>query len=83
MTDPIAEGLSVVGLVVGFPLLLLGLMISLERLETWGLRDTEPHDPAVAHVDDVVEAAVDDVEQLHVLTDELDQPSTTAGPRPQ
>lgn len=42
MTESIADGLSVVGLVVGFPLLLLGFMISLERLESWGLRDTEP-----------------------------------------
>lgn len=81
MTDPIAEGLSVVGLVIGFPLLLLALMIGLERLETWGLRDAEPHDPGAAQVDDVVEAAVDDVEQLQALTDELDQQSTAAAQR--
>lgn len=42
MTESIADGLSVVGLVVGFPLLLLGFMIALERLESWGLREAEP-----------------------------------------
>lgn len=83
MTDPIAEGLSVAGLVIGFPLLLLGLMISLERLETWGLRDAEPHERDTAHVEDVVDAAVDDVEQMQALTDELDQQSTATAPRQQ
>lgn len=61
MSESIAEVLSVFGLVVGFPLLLLALMISLERLETWGLR---PPDDVLPDPDtQMVEAAVEAVEQ--------------------
>lgn len=63
VTESIADGLSVVGLVVGFPLLLLGFMIALERLETWTLRDTEPTREDASDVRDAVDAAVADVER--------------------
>ena len=77
MTEPIADGLSVAGLVIGFPLLLLGFMISLEKLETWGLRDTEPdRDATPPH--DTVEAAVRDVEHLSAMA-ERESPSTVVG----
>lgn len=72
MTESIADGLSVVGLVVGFPLLLLGFMVSLEKLETWGLRDTEPADHAPR---DTVEAAVHEVEQLSARAADSEQAS--------
>jgi hypothetical protein len=80
VTETIAEGLSVFGLVVGFPLLLLALMISLERLETWGLRpiDDEPDRDA-----ELVEAAVESVEHRTVPVAAVDgaaaQPPRVAG----
>jgi hypothetical protein len=58
VTESIADGMSVVGLVAGFPLLLLGLMISLERLESWGLGESEPDPPGSQQVRDSVESAV-------------------------
>lgn len=61
MTESIAEGLSVVGLVVGFPLLLLALMLSLGKLESWGLRVDEPR---ADRETEMVDAAVESVEQL-------------------
>lgn len=62
MTGSIAEGASLLGLIVGFPLLLLGLMISLEKLESWGLREAESkaHQPEL----DKVDAAVQSVENM-------------------
>ena len=75
MTESIADGLSVVGLVVGFPLLLLGLMVSLEKLETWGLHDT---DPAHELGPDTVEAAVHEVEQLTAAATESEQSTGVA-----
>lgn len=64
MTESIAEGLSVAGLAVGFPLLLLAFMVSLEKLESWGLRE---HDlPGSADRGDRVDAAVEAMEQLSV-----------------
>jgi len=76
VTESIAEGLSVVGLVVGFPLLLLGFMVSLEKLETWGLRDTEP---AGELERDTVEAAVHEVEQRTAATTEGEQSTGVGG----
>lgn len=63
MTESIADGLSVVGLVVGFPLLLLGFMISLERLESWGLRESEPEPSDTSQARDTIEAAVAETER--------------------
>jgi hypothetical protein len=62
VTGSIAESLSLLGLVVGFPLLLLGLMIGLEKLESWGLREPahEGQQPQL----DKVEAAVQSVEHM-------------------
>jgi hypothetical protein len=77
VTESIADGLSVVGLVVGFPLLLLGFMVSLEKLETWGLRDT---DGSEERRPDAVEAAVHEVEQLTAATTEREQ-ATGVGSR--
>lgn len=78
MTETIADGLSAVGLVAGFPLLLLAFMISLERLETWGLRDEiDEERPPEAH--DKVQAAVEEIEQLSAGTAELDTESAPAG----
>jgi hypothetical protein len=74
VTESIADGLSVVGLVVGFPLLLLAFMVGLEKLETWGLRDTEPVEHPSVH--DRVEAAVHEVEQLSVVTTDSEQHSS-------
>ena len=68
MTESIADGLSVAGLVVGFPLLLLGFMVSLQKLESWGLRETEPADQDGLH--DIVDAAVQDVGQAAASDDE-------------
>lgn len=76
MTESIADGLSVVGLVVGFPLLLLGFMVSLEKLETWGLRDTEPADDPGR---DRVQAAVHEVEQLTAAASESEQATAVGG----
>lgn len=75
MTESIADGLSAVGLIVGFPLLLLGFMLSLEKLETWGLRDTSPpaEDLSTARV--TVDAAVHEVEQLATANTETDRSS--------
>lgn len=69
MTETIAEGLSVIGLVVGFPLLLLVLMLSLEQLESWGLRETPPETPVQAGAsgfpdEATVDAAVDAMTSL-------------------
>jgi hypothetical protein len=78
LTETIAEGLSAVALVAGFPLLLLAFMVSLERLETWGLHDDVPDDrPPEAH--DTVEAAVEELEQLSAGAQELDAESTPVG----
>lgn len=78
MTETIADGISAVGLVAGFPLLLLAFMISLERLETWGLRDeVDEERPPEAH--DAVQAAVEEIEQLSAGTAELDTESAPAG----
>lgn len=74
MTESIADGLSVVGLVVGFPLLLLAFMVALEKLETWGLHDTEPAEHPSAH--DRVEAALHEVEQLSAVTADSEQHSS-------
>jgi hypothetical protein len=76
VTESIADGLSVVGLVVGFPLLLLGFMVSLEKLETWGLRGTEP---AEDRERDTVEAAVHEVEQLTAAASEGEQSTGVGG----
>lgn len=76
MTESIADGLSVVGLVVGFPLLLLGFMVSLEKLETWGLRDTDPADDLGP---DTVEAAVQEVEQLTAAVSDGEQSTGVGG----
>jgi hypothetical protein len=77
VTESIAEGLSAVGLVAGFPLLLLGFMISLERLETWGLRDDILEDrPPEAH--DTVRAAVDEHDTVKAAVEEIDQLSAGA-----
>ena len=51
-----------IGLVAGFPLLLMCFMLSLEKLESWGLRESDPvPEPPQP---DRVEAAVEQVEQL-------------------
>jgi hypothetical protein len=59
VTESITDGLSVVGLVVGFPLLLLAFMISLEKLETWGLRDADPGAPDMSRTREAADAAID------------------------
>lgn len=79
MTETIAEGLSVIGLVAGFPLMLLAFMISLERLETWGLRDDDIADDRTPETNDTVRAAVEEIEQLSAGAQELDTESTSAG----
>lgn len=80
MTESIADGLSVAGLVIGFPLLLLAFMVSLEKLESWGLRETEPGQGARPELQDRVDAAVDAVEQLSVVAAERDHEATGASP---
>ena len=62
MSESIAESLSTIGLVAGFPLLLMCFMLSLEKLESWGLREVE-RSPEEAQLDKV-EAAMDAIEQL-------------------
>lgn len=62
MTGSMAETLSIIGLVAGFPLLLMCFMLSLEKLESWGLREAEPG-PEQAQ-QDKIDAAVEQVEQL-------------------
>jgi hypothetical protein len=62
VSESIAERLSTIGLVAGFPLLLLCFMLSLEKLESWGLREVE-RSPEEAQLDKV-EAAMDAIEQL-------------------
>ena len=62
MSESIAESLSTIGLVAGFPLLLLCFMLSLEKLESWGLRDHEAS--AEETRADKIEAAMDAVERL-------------------
>jgi hypothetical protein len=62
VSDSIAESLSTIGLVAGFPLLLMCFMLSLEKLESWGLRESEPSaEPSQA---DRIEAAMDAIERL-------------------
>lgn len=78
MTETLAEGLSVIGLVATFPLLLLALMVSLEQLETWGLRDDIPDDRP-PEASDTVQAAVEDIEQLSAGAQQLDTESAPAG----
>jgi hypothetical protein len=62
VNESIAESLSTIGLVAGFPLLLMCFMLSLEKLESWGLREPE-RSPEQAQLDKV-EAAMDAIEQL-------------------
>ena len=62
MSESIAESLSTIGLVAGFPLLLMCFMLSLEKLESWGLREVE-RSPEEAQLDKV-EAAMDAIEHL-------------------
>lgn len=61
VTATVADTLSMLGLVAGFPLLLLCFMLSLEKLESWGLREDAP---GSHHTPDRVDAAVQQVEQL-------------------
>lgn len=79
VTESIADGLSVVGLVVGFPLLLLGLMLSLEKLESWGLRSTDPDRPDAPELPDPIGDAVEQVEQLTAVDAEAEQTQATFG----
>jgi hypothetical protein len=62
VSDSIVESLSTIGLVAGFPLLLLCFMLSLEKLESWGLRELD-HSPEQSRADRI-EAAMDAVERL-------------------
>ena len=62
MSESIAESLSTIGLVAGFPLLLICFMLSLEKLESWGLR--EPDRSAEQSQADKIEAAMDAIERL-------------------
>jgi hypothetical protein len=62
VSESIAESLTTIGLVAGFPLLLMCFMLSLEKLESWGLREVE-RSPEEAQLDKV-EAAMDAIEQL-------------------
>jgi type III secretory pathway component EscV len=62
VSESIAESLSTIGLVAGFPLLLLCFMLSLEKLESWGLRDVETS--ADEAEGDKIEAAMDAVDRL-------------------
>lgn len=62
MSESIAESLSTIGLVAGFPLLLMCFMLSLEKLESWGLRDVE-RKPEQTQAEKI-EAAMDAVERL-------------------
>ena len=65
MSESIAESLSTIGLVAGFPLLLMCFMLSLEKLESWGLRESEPSsEPSQADRADRIEAAMDAIERL-------------------
>ena len=64
MTGAMAETLSTIGLVAGFPLLLLCFMLSLEKLESWGLRDLEPEPGPEQEQQSKIDAAVEQVEQL-------------------
>ena len=61
MSESIVETLTTIGLVAGFPLLLLCFMLSLEKLESWGLRDPEPSEQQPP---DLVDAAVEEVAQM-------------------
>lgn len=80
MTESIAEGLSVVGLVVGFPLLLLLLMLSLEQLESWGLRGSDPDHTDDAELSDTISDAVEQVQQRATADAEAEQAQSTASP---
>lgn len=63
------------GLVAGFPLLLLCFMLSLEKLESWGLREDLPRSQH-AHRDRV-DAAVEQVEQLAAAPQPLAEAADT------
>lgn len=79
MTESIAEGLSVVGLVVGFPLLLLAFMLSLEQLESWGLGES---DTDGQQVPDPIGDAVDEIEQRSAVEAEAETVQSAAGGAP-
>lgn len=80
VTESIADGLSVAGLVVGFPLLLLGFMVSLEKLETWGLRESDPGRQEASW--DMVDAAVHDIGQAATAPAEDEATSGVGANRP-
>lgn len=62
MSESIAESLSTIGLVAGFPLLLMCFMLSLEKLESWGLREPQPG--VDENRAERIEAAMDALERL-------------------
>jgi hypothetical protein len=79
VTESIADGLSVLGLVTGFPLLLLGFMVSLERLESWGLRESEPAPSDAPQVRDTVESAVAETERTVPTSTPSDESASVGG----
>jgi hypothetical protein len=79
VTESIAEGLSVAGLVVGFPLLLLALMLSLQQLESWGLRGTEPERTDVPEMPDPIGEAIDGAEHRAAVEAEGEHAQSTSG----
>lgn len=81
VSESIAEGVSIAVLVVGFPLLLLTLMLSLEKLESWGLRQTTPVEggPAGERDDHLVDAAVDAVEAIAAAGPVMGGPAAADG----
>ena len=70
MSESIAESLSTIGLVAGFPLLLMCFMLSLEKLESWGLRELD-HRPEPTQAEKI-EAAMDAVERLATTQGRVD-----------
>ena len=56
-----------IGLVAGFPLLLMCFMLSLEKLESWGLRDIEPGSEQTPQ--DKVDAAVEQLAAVQGMSD--------------
>ena len=70
MSESIAESLSTIGLVAGFPLLLMCFMLSLEKLESWGLRELD-HSPEQTRAEKI-EAAMETVERLATETSHAD-----------
>lgn len=72
--DQLTSGVSAVALIVGFPFLLLGLLISLEKLESWGLRPYERATEVQRLLDgedqDAIERAV-----AELLADAADAPA--------